>query len=277
MARRRRKHQVEETPTERWLVSYADFITLLFAFFVVMYAVSTVNEGKYRVLSETLGKVFATRDGNPLPVDPARAPVDEPPAGEPVILPGMPVDAAPLPDEGGSATAGGTPFADMVNQLQVSLSALTGQGLVSVSTDGSRLVVHMQSQMLFDSGDARLSSRALQVLQSVARVLDGAPYPIRVEGHTDNLPISTLRFPSNWELSAARAASVVNYLARSGIAPARMSAVGYGEHHPVADNRTESGRAKNRRVTLVVMAGADPAGTPGDAVPWAEGPGLEEQ
>jgi chemotaxis protein MotB len=276
MARRRRKDHVEPAPLERWLVSYADFITLLFAFFVVMYAISTVNEGKYRVLSETLGKVFATENGSPLPVDPARPPIDAPPAGDLVILPGMPASTPPLPEQGGSATPGGTPFADMVNQLQVSLSALTGQGLVSVSTEGGRVVVHMQSQLLFDSGDARLSARALQALQSVARVLDGSPYPIRVEGHTDNLPISTLRFPSNWELSAARAASVVHYLARLGIAPTRMSAVGFGAHRPKADNRTEQGRAMNRRVTLVVLAGTQPADTPGDAVPWAEGPGLEE-
>jgi chemotaxis protein MotB len=276
MARRRRKNHVEESSAERWLVSYADFITLLFAFFVVMYAISSVNEGKYRVLTETLGKVFAAEDGSPLPMDPSKAPIPEPPAGEPVILPGTPVATPPSPRQGASESPSGVPFADMVNQLQVSLSAFAAQGLVSVSTDGDRVVIHMQSQMLFGSGDARLSGGALQALQSVARVLDGSPYPIRVEGHTDNLPISTLRFPSNWELSAARAASVVNYLARAGIAPARMSAVGYGEFRPKADNRTEQGRAKNRRVTLVVMAGTEPAEAPGDAVPWAEGPGLEE-
>jgi chemotaxis protein MotB len=227
-------------------------------------------------LSETLGKVFAVENGMPLPVDPDKAPLSALPAGEPVVLPGVPA-ASPAPGQDASGAPGGLPFADMANQLQVSLSALTGQGLVSVSTEGDRVVVHMQSQMLFDSGDARLSTRALQALQSVAKVLDGSPYPVRVEGHTDNRPIDTLRFPSNWELSAARAASVVNYLARSGIAPARMSAVGYGEHRPKADNRTEQGRAMNRRVTLVVLAGMRPADTPGDAVPWAEGPGLEEQ
>jgi chemotaxis protein MotB len=97
-----------------------------------------------------------------------------------------------------------------------------------------------------------------------------------VEGHTDNRPIRTLQFPSNWELSAARAASVVNYLARLGIAPGRMAAVGYGEYRPKADNRSEQGRAKNRRVTLVISAGSDPAASPADAVPWAEGPSLED-
>jgi chemotaxis protein MotB len=276
MARRRRKEHTEPAPLERWLVSYADFITLLFAFFVVMYAISTVNEGKYRVLSETLGKVFAVEDGRPLPVSPAQGSMSAAPAGGQENLP-MTSKAGPAAATTPGDSAGDVPFADLVSQLQVSLSDLAGQGLVSVSVEGGdRVVVHMQSQMLFDSGDARLSPRALQALQAVAKVLDGVPYPVRVEGHTDNRPISTLQFPSNWELSAARAASVVNYLARSGIAPTRMSAVGYGEFRPKADNRTEQGRAMNRRVTLVVLAGMRPADQPGDAVPWAEGPGLEE-
>jgi chemotaxis protein MotB len=277
MARRRRKIQVEDSPLDRWLISYADFITLLFAFFVVMYAISTVNEGKYRVLSETLGKVFSAPGGPGLPVTDPLALPSAPPAGDPLPVPGVPV-AEPLISvpAGQSGSDGGVPFSDMVNQLQVSLAGLTDQGLVTVSREGDRVVVQMLSNMLFESGDARLSRLALEALRSVAYALGGTPYPVRVEGHTDNQPISTTKFPSNWELSAARAASVVNYLGRLGVAPGRMAAIGYGEHRPKADNRTAEGRAKNRRVTLVIMAGTDPEDAPGDAVPWAEGPGLEE-
>lgn len=278
MARRRRKNDADDTPLDRWLLSYADFITLLFAFFVVMYAISTVNEGKYRVLSETLGKVFSASGGStslrvdPLPLDHA-----PPPGGEPLPIPGVPL-AEPLVrvDTGQSGVEGGVPFGDMLNQLQTSLASYTDQGLVEIRRDGDRVIVQMLSQLLFESGNARLSAQALDALGGVGKVLAGSPYPLRVEGHTDNRPISTLQFPSNWELSAARAASVVNYLARLGIAPGRMAAVGYGEFRPKADNRSESGRAKNRRVTLVISTGADPAASPADAVPWAEGPGLED-
>ena len=279
MARRRRKIDAEGTPLDRWLISYADFITLLFAFFVVMYAISTVNEGKYRVLSETLGKVFAAPGGSASPLaQPLPQPLETvPPAGEPLPIPGVPV-AEPLVsvDMGQSGSDGGVPFGDMLNQLQTSLASYTDQGLVEVSRDGDRVIVQMLSQLLFDSGDARLSPQALQALGGVGQVLAGSPYPLRVEGHTDNRPIRTLQFPSNWELSAARAASVVNYLARLGIAPGRMAAVGYGEYRPKADNRSEQGRATNRRVTLVISAGSDPAASPADAVPWAEGPSLED-
>jgi len=260
------------------MISYADFITLLFAFFVVMYAISTVNEGKYRVLSETLGTVFAAPGGRGLPMATSPLAAEQaPPAGLPLPTPGIPV-AEPLVNTpaGQSAGDGGVPFDDMLNQLQVSLSGYADQGLVTVTREGDRVVVQMLSQLLFDSGDARLSPQALTALRSVGQVLAGSPYPLRVEGHTDNQPISTPKFPSNWELSAARAASVVNYLARLGIAPRRMAAVGYGEYRPKADNRSEAGRARNRRVTLVVMAGLDDSALPGDAVPWAEGPGLEE-
>jgi chemotaxis protein MotB len=286
MARKRRKIDTPHAPLDRWLISYADFITLLFAFFVVMYAISTVNEGKYRVLSETLGAVFADSGakagGEPPPAIPqggeSLLPEHAVAAGLPLPIPGVPVHAPLLnTDMGHSGSDGGVPFSDMLNQLRVSLADFTAKGLVSVSADGDRVVVQMLSQLLFDSGDARLSSQALTALHAVGQVLDGSPYPVRVEGHTDNMPISTPQFPSNWELSAARAASVVNYLTRLGIAPGRMAAVGYGEYRPKASNHTEAGRAQNRRVTLVISAGTDPAAAAADAVPWAEGPGLEGQ
>ncbi len=275
MARRRRKTDTEETPLDRWLISYADFITLLFAFFVVMYAISTVNEGKYKVLSETLGAVFTAAGGNSMPV--AGDHPASPPAGDPLPIPGIPVAepmvSLPMAQSGGD---GGVPLDDMVSRLQASLAGYAADGLVEVSREGDQVVVQMLSQMLFDSGDAQLSEQARRALDTVGQVLLGNPYPIRVEGHTDNRPIHTAQYPSNWELSSARAASVVNYFSGLGIAPGRMAAVGYGEFRPKADNRTAAGRAKNRRVTLVISSGRDPVASPADAVPWAEGPGLED-
>ena len=130
--------------------------------------------------------------------------------------------------------------------------------------------------MLFSSGEARLSRDALRALRAMSKTLARIPSHLQIEGHTDNIPIATTAYPSNWELSAARAASVVHFLARSGIEPWRMSAVGLGEHRPIAENGDEKGRAANRRVTIVVLTGkreSDPV--VGHEVPWAEGPAVE--
>jgi chemotaxis protein MotB len=123
----------------------------------------------------------------------------------------------------------------------------------------------MKSQMLLDSGSARLAPSAFGVLESVGSILAPVANGIRVEGHTDNVPNSTLQFPSNWELSAARAASVVHFLMRVGIEPERMAAIGYGEHRPVGDNGSDEGRQRNRRVTLVILGTKDrPVALPDD-------------
>jgi chemotaxis protein MotB len=127
------------------------------------------------------------------------------------------------------------------------------QGLVEVRHGDNRVMVDMKDKMLFPSGSALLSRTAVQALRDVSHVLSSLPNKIQVEGNTDDRPIHTEEFPSNWELSAARAASVVHLMTRMGIDPSRMSAIGYGEHRPVADNGSEAGRQKNRRVTLVVL------------------------
>jgi len=285
VARRRRQKQEEHENLERWLVSYADFVTLLFAFFVVMYAISSVNEGKYRVLSDTLTEAF--RD----PVrssQPARGPARQPLAG---LEPIQPIEAAPagsaslapvsdagagvgiLPAGGGTAIASGKGRAENLDELAASLEdelqGFVGQRLVDIRKVGDTIEVAMKSQLLFDSGSARLASAALPALDGLGRVLLASGNAIRVEGHTDDRPINTLQFPSNWELSAARAASVVHFLTRLGLAPERMAAIGYGEHRPVADNAIEEGRQRNRRVTLVILGTkdqpvpGDPAAMPG--------------
>jgi chemotaxis protein MotB len=127
------------------------------------------------------------------------------------------------------------------------------QELVDVTFSEDRVIINMKDKMLFASASAHLSREAVKALRSISRVLNTVPNQIQVEGNTDNRPIHTDEFPSNWELSAARAASVVHLMSRMGIKPQRLSATGYAEHRPVSDNDTESGRAKNRRVSLIIM------------------------
>ena len=133
------------------------------------------------------------------------------------------------------------------------LSDYVDKELVEVSFSENRVRVNMKDKMLFGSGSAQLSSAAVKALRDISRVLGTVPNSVMVEGNTDNRPIHTEEFPSNWELSAARAASVVHLLTRFDIDPSRLSAIGYGEHRPVADNDSDEGRAKNRRVTLVIL------------------------
>ncbi len=257
MARRRRHPEHENH--ERWLVSYADFITLLFAFFVVMYSISSVNEGKYRVLSDTLTDAFMTTAQSLEPIqvgEEVRTP--DPVAGEYAAPdPGQGVDQTPQSQqpEPQPQPALETPtLSQIATRLQQAMKEFIAKDLVKVTKTDRGVEVEMNSRMLFKSGSARLAASVLQPLRKVARILRPLPNEIRVEGHTDNVPINTPAFPSNWELSAARAASVVQFLTRLGVPPERLAAIGYGEFRPKADNNTEEGRQANRRVSIIIMA-----------------------
>ncbi|WP_260293487.1 flagellar motor protein MotD [Sedimenticola hydrogenitrophicus] len=255
---RRRRHE-EHDNHERWLVSYADFITLLFAFFVVMYSISSVNDGKYRVLSNTLTEAFVSpvRSADPIQVgDEVRT--LEPQMGDPVVPERnqpqtLPSDPLSERGEDGSLMESRTLEA-VENELARALLEYADQGLVNVSRTDRGVEVEMKSSMLFESGSARLSREALKALRNVILIVKPLPNMINVEGHTDNVPISTISFPSNWELSAARAASVVHYFAKLGVASERMAAIGYGEFRPLSSNTTAEGRKDNRRVNLLIMA-----------------------
>jgi chemotaxis protein MotB len=370
MARHRRKVFVDANNHDRWIVSYADFITLLFAFFVVMYAMSSVNESKYKTLTESLGTAFSSKEQQPgRPAIPAKA--------EPVMIqpPRVPLDVSfeskPLPEDQGiteekewklnptpesvqnpasetqnpsassssvipaealavhfdaqqpdaqnkpqdrdekaptladaphsepdlfSPTAGKeknpllemfslssksadkdpTPAQDVdekrelsaeilkershlnqvSDQLEQALSSSIAENLVAVKRNDYWIELEMNSELLFLSGDAALSKKAQPVIEEIVKVINTLPNAINVEGHTDNIPISNMKYPSNWDLSSARATSVVQELVNQGVDPTRLSAVGYGEFHPLGDNQTEEGRFKNRRVTLVLMSQA---------------------
>lgn len=253
---RRKKHEEHENH-ERWLVSYADFITLLFAFFVVMYSISSVNEGKYRVLSDTLEAVFSdpVRSKNPIQIGEisrgegklTAEPGEPEPADYKIELPEIPHRPPPATKDDIRT------INELTQQLSGALADMIESEDVIIKQGEDWLELEIKSRVLFESGEARLERAAVPVIGKIANILQTSANPIQVEGFTDNNPINTRRFPSNWELSAARAASVVHLLDRYGIQPDRMSAIGYGEYKPIADNATEEGRQKNRRVVLVVL------------------------
>ena len=240
--RRRRKYldQRQSDNHERWLVSYADFITLLFAFFVVMYALSSVSEGKYRVLSESLVSAFGSRlieRGAPLP-----PPLQQAPAPR----------RAPTPADPQSAQR--EQMRSIGQDILKVLDSLVRDGRVKVTQSNRGISLEINASVLFASGQAQLRAESAIALEHVARVLAASEHAIEVEGYTDDAPISTGQFPSNWELSAARASSVVRLFIDNGVAQERLSAIGYGPNRPVASNDTAEGRARNRRVTVTILA-----------------------
>nr|WP_288466955.1 flagellar motor protein MotD [uncultured Pseudomonas sp.] len=242
---RRRRHEEHENH-ERWLVSYADFITLLFAFFVVMYSISSINEGKYKILSQTLTGVFNQPDRSikPIPVGDERPRTTEP-------------DRSMVDEESSQQQIAASTLQNIADSIRDAFGGLLQSDQLKVRGNELWIEIELSSGLLFPSGDALPNDEAFEIIEKIAKIL--APYgnPIHVEGFTDNQPIKTPQYPTNWELSAARAASIVRMLAMDGVDPLRLAAVGYGEFQPVADNATAEGRARNRRVVLVVSRNLD--------------------
>ncbi len=260
----RKKKQEEHVNHERWLVSYADFITLLFAFFVVMYALSSVNEGKYRVLSDSLESAFQTSPKSMAPIQ-----IGETPKTETQIKPNLLENTPNSPnikpeklevDISDIKLSNTERDRKNLNKIQRKLERSFGNMIedkqVSVKRTGRGLEVEINSSILFDSGSALIQPQAVTVLTDVADTIKNFPNAVRVEGFTDNVPIETASFPSNWELSAGRAASVVHIFSDEGVDPFRLAAIGYGEYRPVASNSTPEGRLRNRRVLLVILSEA---------------------
>lgn len=248
MSRRRREPE-EHVNHERWLVSYADFITLLFAFFVVMYSISSINEGKYKIISQALVGVFndAERALKPIPIGEERPKTVTP--------------AKPLVNDSDETAADIQGTSDPLKSIADDISAAFGDLISSnqMTVRGNELWVEIElnSSLLFASADALPSDQAFTIIDKVAAILKPFENPIHVEGFTDNFPISTAQYPTNWELSSARASSIVRMLAMQGVNPQRLASVGYGEFQPVANNATVEGRARNRRVVLVVSRNLD--------------------
>ncbi len=258
---RRKKHE-EHANHEAWAIPYGDLITLLLAFFVVMYSMSSVNEGKYRVLSDSLVAAFRGQPKTVAPINIGNSSAggkggqSQLAGGAPTALLKVP-DPRPVPEVDGMARnddpAGRAALERMAGEVRLALQGLIDDGDVRIRETRRWLEVEVNTDILFGSGDARVAERAVPVVARLAGILAPFPNPIRVEGHTDNLPIRTAVFPSNWELSAARAANVVRLFTSNGVDPTRMEIIGLGEHHPLEDNRTAEGRNRNRRVVIVVL------------------------
>jgi chemotaxis protein MotB len=240
MSRRRRKTD-SHTSHERWLVSYADFITLLFAFFVVLYASSQVDKKKMvQVAAAIQGGFRQMGVFSPAPVN------------TPASKPGQLVNDLSKP---AAASDPEVPLSQVKSELERALSDEISKHQVEMRSVPDGLVVSLHEVGFFNTGEAKLLPGAEPVLAHVAQVLATGGFQIRVEGHTDDVPIRNARYHSNWELSTARATEVVLMMVqKSGFRPDRVSVAGYAQYRPVASNDTEEGRRRNRRIDLVVIA-----------------------
>ena len=254
---RKNRHEAEANH-ERWVISYADFITLLFAFFVVMYSISSVNDGKYRVLSDSLVASFNRPQGGITLIEGSSS------TSENKIIAIESTDHEVVRVQNN----------DSLEQLEleeniektIEINEIAGQierefiqeidnEDITIKSNDQWIEVEIKSSLLFPSGVAELNRNAAPVIDRVAGILITYDNPVKVEGFTDNVPINTEKFSSNWALSSARAVLVVQLLVKGGVDPDRLAAIGYGEFQPAADNSLPEGRKINRRVVLVISRG----------------------
>jgi chemotaxis protein MotB len=250
----RRRPDEEHFTRERWLVSYADFITLLFAFFVVMYAISTLNEGKYRVISDAITATFRHERV-----------VSPPPGGF------VPLTRIPLPLPRAPARPGPNlrqeqeqKLRGLASKIVEAMNPLVQSGQVQLRETARGLAVEINASVLFAPAQATLQPDSISALQSVVDVLKSVENAIEVEGHTDKHPIATPQYPSNWELASARASAVIRLFIADGLPPERLVAVGYADNRPVMPGESAEALARNRRVTLLILSDA---ASPGPSTP----------
>lgn len=294
-----KKHKHEEHLNhEAWAIPYGDLVTLLLAFFVVMYAVSSLNEGKFRTMAESMSEAFG---GKPRTIKPVQFGTISKDTTEGKMPPKISVAAGPVSpvrnrtwqppktksssaannkaadgsgtsnsrgtsDNSGMSQDSGTARAGQINgrangdlqligeHLVAALSDLIDSDLIEVRRTPNWLEVELKTDIFFESGSAIPNAKAVATMERLANTLTPFPNLIRVEGYTDNVPIRSLQFPSNWELSAARAASVVHVFIAKGIESSRLAIVGFSDQQPKHSNDNVLGRAANRRVLLVILA-----------------------
>lgn len=243
----RRSKRQEHDDHNRWLISYADFVTLLFAFFVVMYAISSVNEKKYGSFIDSLNVAFKTQ---PTPL-PAPDTTTEPPPKDMTNKTVVDERTARLGEAQRKIQDRMLVLADSLKQV---MATMISQEMVTVELTKRGVVINLSASSLFKTGDAALQPEVLVVLRQVAAVLNAENQPIEIEGHSDDVPINTPLFPSNWELSSARASSVVRMLIDSGVPAQRLSVVGLAANQPLVPNDSLANRAKNRRITITMLS-----------------------
>jgi len=226
--RKKRRHEEPEN-ADRWVVSYADFITLLFAFFTTMYAISHVDQGKLQRFSGSMKSAFKAGGQE---------------AGDTTVIEGIkPINYADV---------------GLERDIEAEFKKFAILEAIAVERDQRGVVISMGDDVLFDSGSAVLKQSARPILAMIATLIRKSQRAIVVEGHTDNMPLNHPRYASNLELSTARAASTYAYLtSEESIRPEQMSAAGYGEYRPLASNATPEGRARNRRVDILFVSKKD--------------------
>lgn len=256
---RKLHHKGEREDLDRWLVSYADYMTLMFALFVVLYALSLVKNEEFSVLTESLTRVFEKPKQSETGVTgPALLTQNTPQSELPKY--GSSIDTAKGPELVADATRLaqldqqflGSPLESLEQELTQSLSQLVEQGLARVREEQDWLIIELNSGLLFPSGSANTNSSARVVLQEISKIINPINNFLRIRGYTDNIPIANELFSSNWELSVARATSVVRLLESLGTPSHRMAIEGYGQYAPAADNSTAAGRAANRKVEIAI-------------------------
>jgi chemotaxis protein MotB len=229
---------------DRWLVSYADFITLLFAFFVVLYASSKADQQKQAQIAQSIRSAFEALGVFPAPphADTHASPADLPPVN--VVL-GDDLAASPEVQQD---------LHRLQEKLASALAAQVAQHNIALKLGRDGLVISLRESGFYDSGSAIPHPQSKPIIEKVAATIGATPYDIRIEGHTDNVPIHTAQFDSNWELSTARATELAKlFIVNYHFSPARLSAAGFAEYHPVAGNETPEGRSQNRRVDIIVL------------------------
>ena len=229
----------------------ANAATLLLAFFVVMYSISSLNEGKYRVMSASLVAAFK---GEPMRNTPITVVTEDGlPSDEPINLQN-PMASGGTPPSRAPVQANPRSLSEISDDLATAVADLVMKDQVVIRKHEDWIEMEIKNDVLFPSGSATLTRQANEIVRELGGVLAGLDNPIYVEGHTDNVPISQQVFPSNWELSAARASAVIRLLASGGVAPNQMTALGFGEYRPTQSNDTAEGRSSNRRVMLAILS-----------------------
>lgn len=233
-----KKKKIEKDNSERWMLSYLDFITLLMIFFIVMYAISNVDSSKYQKLSSSLQNGFSMGNGNNMISNDDSISI---------------IPADNMQEESSSITEE-KKLEDVKEKVDDLVNDSDLKGSVSTSIQERGLIISFNNSVFFNSGQATIKDDWENKLISISKVLNGIDNYIRVEGHTDNVAINTEYFHSNWQLSSVRAANVVEFLINEGnVDPNRLSSIGYGEYRPVKSNDTEEGRSENRRVDILIL------------------------
>lgn len=271
MAKKRKKKHQEEEAGEAWLLPYSDLMTLLLAVFIVLFAVSKMDQGKAEELANSFRSIISSSGGGILNNvgEPIGDLTPDSPNGEDDTLTGLEKEEdeeeegkkeeeVKEEEENKSTTEAITEQTTLEN-LEASLNSLfASQGVdssISTQIDDRGLIITLDNAILFDSGSAEIKTQNENTLLQIADTIKNLENYIRIEGHTDNVPMSNSSYPSNWELSSARATNVVKlFIDKAGISPAKLIAVGYGEYRPVADNTTVEGRAQNRRIDIIILS-----------------------